>query len=223
MTNDILTRTTTPVSLLEFMIGLILTALAAYLLKWVYVKYGLSLSDRASFGNIFIPLAMTTMVIITIVKSSLALSLGLVGALSIVRFRSAIKEPEELVFLFVSIMIGLGFGANQIIITCVGVALLLIALITRRKVSSRMVDGNVMFLTVSKSGPERLNMQRLIEIVSEHSEDVDLKRLDSTQDSSEISFVTNFSRSEDLTALQDSLLSSDPSVEIRFLDTKKVM
>ena len=45
---------------------------------------------------------MTTMVVITIVKSSLALSLGLVGALSIVRFRAAIKEPEELAFYFFS-------------------------------------------------------------------------------------------------------------------------
>ena len=56
-----------------------------------------------------------------IVKSSLALSLGLVGALSIVRFRAAIKEPEELVYLFLIIAIGLGCGANQLIITCIGI------------------------------------------------------------------------------------------------------
>ena len=52
------------------------------------------------------------MLIIFVVKSSLALSLGLVGALSIVRFRSAIKEPEELTFLFLNIALGIGFGAN---------------------------------------------------------------------------------------------------------------
>ena len=48
------------------------------------------------------------MLIITVVKTSLALSLGLVGALSIVRFRSAIKDPEELLYLFFSIAIGIG-------------------------------------------------------------------------------------------------------------------
>ena len=53
---------------------------------------------------------MTTMLIITVVKSSLALSLGLVGALSIVRFRAAIKEPEELAYLFLTIAIGLALG-----------------------------------------------------------------------------------------------------------------
>ena len=52
-------------------------------------------------------------------KSSLALSLGLVGALSIVRFRTPIKEPEELAYLFISIAMGLGLGANQILATVV--------------------------------------------------------------------------------------------------------
>ena len=56
-----------------------------------------------------------------IVKTSLALSLGLVGALSIVRFRAAIKEPEELVYLFLIIAIGLGCGANQLIIITTGI------------------------------------------------------------------------------------------------------
>ena len=52
------------------------------------------------------PLAIITTLVITVIKFSLALSLGLVGALSIVRFRAAIKEPEELVFLFLIISIG---------------------------------------------------------------------------------------------------------------------
>lgn len=59
------------------------------------------------------------MLVITVVKSSLALSLGLVGALSIIRFRSAIKEPEELTYLFLAISLGLGFGANQTVITII--------------------------------------------------------------------------------------------------------
>ena len=64
-----------------------------------------------------------------IVISSLALSLGLVGALSIVRFRAAIKEPEELVYLFFIIAIGLGCGANQLIITTVGILFALIFIV----------------------------------------------------------------------------------------------
>jgi hypothetical protein len=61
-------------------------------------------------------ITMTTMLIITIVKASLALSLGLVGALSILRFRAAIKEPKELAYWFLAIAIGLDFGARQRVI-----------------------------------------------------------------------------------------------------------
>ena len=56
------------------------------------------------------------MTVITVVKSSLALSLGLVGALSIVRFRTPIKEPEELIYLFICLSLGLAVGADQRII-----------------------------------------------------------------------------------------------------------
>ena len=61
-----------------------------------------------------------------VVKTSLALSLGLVGALSIVRFRTPIKEPEELIYLFLAIAIGLGFGAGYPIITILIVIVILV-------------------------------------------------------------------------------------------------
>ena len=78
-------------------------------------------------------LAVTTCIVIMIVKSSLALSLGLVGALSIVRFRAAIKEPEELVYLFLIIAIGLGCGANQLIITIIGIIFALVLIVVYSK------------------------------------------------------------------------------------------
>ena len=77
----------------DFVINLVLTAILAYLLGLLYVRYGKSISNRKLFSRNILLIALTTMVIITIVKSSLALSLGLVGALSIVRFSAAIKEP----------------------------------------------------------------------------------------------------------------------------------
>src|SRR6056300_1641973 len=68
---------------------------------------------RRDLGLVLPVICLTTLLVISVVKSSLALSLGLVGALSIVRFRTPIKEPEELAYLFVSIAVGLGLGANQ--------------------------------------------------------------------------------------------------------------
>ena len=100
----------------SFIIGIIISGFSAYILRIAYIHTSNSLSNKENFSSIFVPLAMATCVVITVIKFSLALSLGLVGALSIVRFRAAIKEPEELVFLFITIAIGIANGANQFLI-----------------------------------------------------------------------------------------------------------
>lgn len=89
----------------------------SFCLKFVYLEKSISISNKSHISNVLPLLSLITFFVILIVKSSLALSLGLVGALSIVRFRTPIKEPEELIYLFLAISIGLGYGAGQIIIT----------------------------------------------------------------------------------------------------------
>ncbi len=105
----------------NFVLSLIFAAILSFFVQLFYIRYSSTLSNRKEFSKNFVILGVTTCIVIMIVKSSLALSLGLVGALSIVRFRAAIKEPEELVYLFLIIAIGLGCGANQLIITCIGI------------------------------------------------------------------------------------------------------
>ena len=113
----------------NFILSLLFAVVLSFFVQLFYIKYSSSLSNRKEFSKIFVILAVTTCIVIMIVKSSLALSLGLVGALSIVRFRAAIKEPEELVYLFLVIAIGLGCGANQLIITTVGIIFALILIV----------------------------------------------------------------------------------------------
>jgi len=96
---------------------LLLTLFCSYVLKYTFEKKSNSLSSKYQISNMMPILAGTTFLVILIVKSSLALSLGLVGALSIVRFRTPIKEPEDLVYLFLSIGLGIGFGAYQVLST----------------------------------------------------------------------------------------------------------
>ena len=95
----------------SYIISIFLSIFLSFLVQQFYIKFSTTLSNKIEFSKNFLILGATTTIIITIVKSSLALSLGLVGALSIVRFRAAIKEPEELVYLFLIISIGLGCGA----------------------------------------------------------------------------------------------------------------
>ena len=89
-----------PISLNSFAISLVLSLLLSLLVAKVYINKGRSLSNRKNLANIFPLLTITTTIIIAVIKSSLALSLGLVGALSIIRFRTPIKEPEELTYIF---------------------------------------------------------------------------------------------------------------------------
>ena len=109
------------INLITFVEGLILAGFLSFIIQITYLKFSTSLSNKFDFSKNFIILGITTALVITIVKSSLALSLGLVGALSIVRFRAAIKEPEELVYLFLIIATGLGCGAGQLKITSIGI------------------------------------------------------------------------------------------------------
>jgi len=131
-----------------FLINFLLAALLAHLLGRIYAKFGHALSNREMFGRNFVVLTMTTMLIITIVKSSLALSLGLVGALSIIRFRAAIKEPEELSYLFICIAIGLGLGAEQTVITLIAFAVL-VGVIGVNHLVRETEPGPNLYLTLS--------------------------------------------------------------------------
>jgi len=100
------------VSAINLAFYLVLGGLLALYIRMLYRRCSSSPSDSDSITRVFPLLTMVTIGVIAVVKSSLALSLGLVGALSIVRFRAAIKEPEELVYLFLCIGIGLTLGAG---------------------------------------------------------------------------------------------------------------
>ena len=217
-----LTQAQAQISTPEFIFSLALTAITAYILKKVYVRFGQTLSNRSIFGNTFVPMAMTTMVVITIVKSSLALSLGLVGALSIVRFRAAIKEPEELVYLFICIAIGLGYGANQINVTIVGFLMIVIAITLIRRSAYKVEKSNVMYLTISKKSKTRLDIEKILEVLERNSFEVDLKRLDESPTANEVSFITSFQAKTQLLELREALYKLDNQLEVTFLDNTKI-
>lgn len=89
----------------------------------------------SSFGVTLVALTMITTVVILAVTSNVVLSLGMVGALSIVRFRAAIKEPLEIAFLFWAIAVGIVLAAGLIVLAVIGsavIGLILIVFVNRR-------------------------------------------------------------------------------------------
>lgn len=171
-----------PLSLTTMVLNLVLGLFLSVLLAAYYAKLGNSLSNRAKFAPILPLLSLITLLVISIVKSSLALSLGLVGALSIVRFRTAIKDPEELIFLFFAIAIGLGLGADQRIPTLVAFAVIMIYLLVRKLLDQtlKLKPYNNLYLNISV--PLEKNAEDVFAFINallaEELKSVDLRRLD---------------------------------------------
>lgn len=153
-------------------------ALALYL-RALYRFCSPSASDTDSIARVFPLLTLVTIGVIAVVKSSLALSLGLVGALSIVRFRAAIKDPEELVFLFLCIGVGLSLGAEQPLLAMVLVAAATLFMLGMH-FTGRSGGGQNLLLTITGEATEALqdHDSGLLAVVEQLAGPCRLQRLD---------------------------------------------
>ena len=150
----------------NFFIAILVSLILAYIVKLTYIKVGRALNDKEYFSDTFIPLAIITTLVITVIKFSLALSLGLVGALSIVRFRAAIKEPEELVYLFFIISIGLSNGANQFLLSIIATSIIILFLLIRNffqnKDNKENYNSDSNILSINILDNNRINIDQVI-------------------------------------------------------------
>ena len=204
------------IGLLVFAGNLFIAFILSYILALVYVKYSNSLSNKKLFSKNFYLITLTTTLIITVVKSSLALSLGLVGALSIVRFRAAIKEPEEIAYLFLCIAIGVALGANYTLVTVVGFAIILSLTIVINRFSKENIDHEEMFCTISLN--KNFILEDLLGIIKKHSNSLFLRDFDIGSEFSQIGVIINFKNSDDINLLTKELNSLYPGVNIKFLN-----
>ena len=200
-----------------FILSMALSALLGTLLSLIYIKFGQSLSNRRSLAGNFLMLAVTTTLIITIVKSSLALSLGLVGALSIVRFRAAIKEPEELTYLFLAIGIGLGMGASQPLITSVAFVIIVTIIIIRHFVRPTAQQSN-MFVTVTSSGEEKATALNILNMLKDVGAQASLKRSDDRPDGFEASFLVDFPDISSFEKFSTNMKEKSPNASVTCMD-----
>lgn len=114
----------TSISILDMAVALILAFGLGVFIFYIYKKTFSGVMYSSSFGVTLIALTMITTLVILAVTSNVVLSLGMVGALSIVRFRTAIKEPLDIAFLFWSIAVGIVLAAGMIVLAVVGSAVI---------------------------------------------------------------------------------------------------
>ena len=164
----------------NFFIALLLSLVLAYIVKFTYIKVSRTLNDKEYFSETFVPLAIITTLVITVIKFSLALSLGLVGALSIVRFRAAIKEPEELVYLFFVIAIGLANGANQFLLSIISTIIIVIFLFVRstyvsKKSNSFEFNADVNIININIKNKSEINIDEILNKIKPYFKYLKLK------------------------------------------------
>lgn len=210
-----------PAQLTTVLVNIGLSVILSYILSRVYIHWGSSLSNRRRFAANFILLTITTTFIILVVRSSVALSLGLVGALSIVRFRSAIKEPEELAYLFFAIAIGIGLGDNQRLITVIALAAAILVLGLMRLFRGRQADFNL-HVTVGNDGAAQVDFEVIVDTLRENCAQMKLMRFDESQQGQESSFLVEFRDMNQLKQAKNALRSLSDSLTITFLDNKGI-
>ncbi len=202
----------------DFLINLITAAILATILRWFYIRFGKSVSNRSRFAANFMPLAMTTMLIITIVKSSIALSLGLVGALSIVRFRAAIKDPEELTYLFLVIALGLATGANQPLIAIVAFTFMLVLLFINSYFNDKkgFQHDDKMFFNINT---DTNDLEAIVHILKANFSYVELRRLDQLKTGMDLSFICKSDDIKNLDEARNKLKGISPNTTFSVIDS----
>ena len=208
--------TPAPLSLTTLTINLLLGILLSSGLAWFYTRFGRSLSNRARFAQTLPVLTLTTVLVISVIKSSLALSLGLVGALSIVRFRTAIKEPEELIYLFLAIALGLGFGADQRLPTLVAMLVIVGYLFARTLVTPRPHKNNLYMNVLAPSSNNAF--AQINQVLLQHVKSADLRRVDRDASSLQATYLIACPDDDALGALMDDIALRFPDCEYSFVE-----
>lgn len=148
------------VSVIDVVIALALAFVLGLFIMQVYKKTFKGVMYSSSFANSLLALTLITTLIILAVTSNVILSLGMVGALSIVRFRSAIKEPMDIAFLFWSISVGIVLGAGLIPLAIIGS--IFIGIIMLIFINKKMADSPYVLVVNCKNDKTEKNVISLI-------------------------------------------------------------
>jgi len=207
-----------PLSVSALVFNLLLGAVSSTIVAWYYARFGEALSNRVKFARLLPILCLITTLVISVVKASLALSLGLVGALSIVRFRTAIKDPEELIYLFLAIAIGLGLGADQRILTLVAISIIMLLLITTRLFAPRSRRRNLYLNIQVPEAGDASGFEIINDTLVKHVELVDMRRLDRHNHTLQMTYFLDCKDQNVLMRLMDDLKNTFPECSFSFVD-----
>ena len=216
--NELINPNIAQLDIIPTLFSFFICVLMSFIVRDFYIKRSFSLTGKMHIGSIIPVLSTVVFLVIVVVKSSLALSLGLVGALSIVRFRTPIKEPEELVYLFLAIAIGLGYGAGQVLITTI--LSLSILLIIFMWLSNRKIAKTSEYNLVIKWTKKDVAFEDILREVSPIAENLKLVRLDKGSSGNTSVMLIVPDGSNPIEAISNKLHTLDNDIHVTFFEAK---
>jgi uncharacterized membrane protein YhiD involved in acid resistance len=209
------------VSLESLVFNMILGAVLSSLIGWHYSQRAKKKVLRPELGLILPVICLSTILVISVVKSSLALSLGLVGALSIVRFRTPVKEPEELAYIFLAIALGLALGADQREVAAIAIPIVL-AFISATgllaKKNSQPKGNLLMNVEVPRTSPSDTNLDQVLNSISKICPTIEIRKIHQDQNHFMIVAIMNFESKAKLAEFSSDFNAEYPEGRFTLLD-----
>jgi len=206
------------ISLDTLLWNFLLCVVLSFILCWHFNIRSKKRYLRRDLGLVLPVICLTTLLVISVVKSSLALSLGLVGALSIVRFRTPIKEPEELAYIFLSIAIGLALGADQkeVAVLSLVIILAVISVIDKLRPKYSTADANLMLnIEVDKTNTSTESLLSMVESISPNA---NVRRIDQDQERLSLTALLNLKDTESINRFSKDFQEKFPQGSFSFID-----
>jgi hypothetical protein len=164
-------------SLSEFIIGFVLTIIFSLLIKKIYINHSNSVSNKTIVANIFPLFSVAIFLIVITIKSSIVLSLGLVGALSIIRFRTAIKEAEQIVYFLILTAIAIAAAAGSYLFPVLLVLFVFIYNYYKTKQKSGKVSSTNDHLVITTENIENNKIEELINLLNDSGVNVEVQSI----------------------------------------------
>jgi hypothetical protein len=216
--NEFITPNMTQLDLIPTLFSFVMCVIMSFIVRDFYIKRSFSLTGKMHIGSIIPVLSAVVFLVIIVVKSSLALSLGLVGALSIVRFRTPIKEPEELVYLFLAIAIGLGYAAGQILITTILILAILFMIFIW--LSNRKIAKTSEYNLVVKWSKKDVMFEDILKEITPIVENIKLVRLDKGSQSNTSVMLVVPNEGHPVETISNKLHILDNDMHVTFFEAK---
>ena len=209
-------------SLAQFIIGFSLTILLSIILKLIYIKYSISVSNKNIIADIFPLFGVSIFLIVITIKSSIVLSLGLVGALSIIRFRTAIKEAEQIVYFLILTGVSIATAANSYVFPVLLVFFVFVYnfYISNRKANIIHSVNDQLVITVKKIDNSKIDLLALT--LTENNVNVEIQSINKNENNTVIVLKLSDFNLDNLTVVESFLKENKiSSSEIQFFSSSE--